>query len=206
MNYKLLGKLPNDTIEFFLKEIYNRKVQNKRYQWIGFDNYLHEKFMEIFSNTELSVSYDRINNKWFQKAFYSAPGYGWKIHKDGTQCKTALNISLSSNDSDWVRWYDEAYINNLAKIQLSENSGVYAGNTTGSSRNIEIEQYEDIPYIEEARPSIGDVYLVNTDVFHSFKCNGPLDRVIIQTKFKGYPDIETVYKSVSTNSFKNLIL
>ena len=44
---------------------------------------------------------------YVQKAFYSAPGSGFKIHRDGHCCNSALNIAISCNGSDWVRWYDD---------------------------------------------------------------------------------------------------
>lgn len=200
MLYKLLGKLPSDTIEFFLTEINKRKDLDKEYQWVPFDDFLNQKFMEIFENSELEIQYDPYKKIWIQKAFYSKPGHGWKIHKDGIQCKTAMNIALSCNDGDWVRWYDEDYINSLTNI--TTNTDIQG---LGNSRNIDINDYETIPFIHEIKTSPGDVYLVNTDVFHSFKCSGPKDRIIIQTKFKGYPPIDIVDNSLSNKSFTNLI-
>ena len=200
MLYKKLGKLPTETIDFFLKEINKRKDNDKGYQWVPFDNFLNKKFMEIFENEELKINYDPYKKMWIQKAFYSKPGHGWKIHKDGIQCKTALNIALSSNDGDWVRWYDEDYINSLRETTRNTNiQGI------GNSRNIDIDAYEDIPFIEERKTETGDVYLVNTDVFHSFKCSGPKDRIVIQTKFRDFPPIEVVDESLSKKSFRNLI-
>ncbi len=200
MLYKKLGKLPAETIDFFLKEIDKRKDNDKGYQWVPFDNFLNKKFMEIFENEELKVNYDPYKKMWIQKAFYSKPGHGWKIHKDGIQCKTALNIALSSNDGDWVRWYDEDYINSLR--ETTQNTNIQG---IGNSRNIDIDDYENIPFIEERKTETGDVYLVNTDVFHSFKCSGPKDRIVIQTKFRDFPPIEVVDESLSKKSFRNLI-
>jgi hypothetical protein len=200
-NYIHLGKLPQETINFFKQEIYNRKNPNRNYQWVEFDNYLNKKFREIWENDDLELSYDVENKKWIQKAFFVPPNDGWKIHKDGIACKTALNISLQSNESDWVRWYDEDYINSLAQVKLN----THAADNKGNSRNIDIDNYEEIPYIEEVSVNEGDVYLVNTDVYHSFKCNGPKDRIIVQTKFRYHPDIETVYESLKNKSFTNLI-
>lgn len=205
MNYFKLGKLPNDTIEFFKEEIYKRRDPNRNYQWVEFDNSLNQAFMEIFENKDLDVMWDPYNNKWIQKAFFSAPGHGFKIHKDGTRCRSALNIAIQANDLDWTRFYDDDYINSISKTELNLNSGKNAGNTVGSSRNVDIEEYEDIEYVDELKTETGDVYLINVDKFHSFKCNGPNDRIIIQTKFKGFPDFNTIYETLKKKSFKNLI-
>lgn len=205
MNYYFLGKLPQHVIDFYLEEIYKRRDPTRWYQWVQFDDYLHNEFMKMFTNTDLEVSFDPNSKTWIQKAFFSQPGHGFRIHKDGVRCKTALNIALQCNDDDWVRWYDEAYINALSETQLKLNSGVESGTRVGESRNVNIEDYENIEYIEQRKTSPGDVYLVNTDVFHSFKCNGEKDRVIIQTKFKGYPDIKTVKASLDKSSFNCLI-
>jgi hypothetical protein len=200
MNYLLLGKLPPDTISFFLSEILKRKRTMSEYQWIPFDKDLNAKFLEIFVNSDLEIQWDYRagNNRPIQKAFYSDPGHGFRIHKDGLQCKSALNIALSCNDNDWVRWYDEDYINSLSPVTT-------VSRRYSSSRNINIPEYESVEFIEERKTSVGDVYLVNTDVYHSFKCGGPLPRIILQTKFEGFPDFDTVRKALEKRSFSNLI-
>lgn len=205
MNYWYLGKLQQPVIDFFLEEIYKRRDPTRWYQWVQFDDFLNNEFMKIFDNRELEVSYDPNSKSWIQKAFFSQPGHGFRIHKDGVRCKTALNIALQCNDSDWVRWYDDKHINSLSKSVTSMTSGKVSGGTVGESRNVEIQEYENIEFIEERKTSTGDVYLVNTDVYHSFKCNGPKDRVIIQTKFKGYPNIQTVKEKLEKTSFNCFI-
>ena len=198
-HYRKLGKLPVDTIEFFKTEILKRKI-NRSFQWIQFDKYLNDKFFEIFCNAELKVQYDNINNRLVQKAFYSEPGHGVRIHKDGSRCRSALNIAISCNDTDWVRWYDENLINSLngdVKVTQSSNYGL--------SRNTDIVEYEEIPFIEELNNEIGDVYALDVDTYHSFKCNGPHPRIIIQTKFHGYPNFPTISESLTKSSFNNLI-
>jgi len=73
------------------------------------------------------------------------------------------------------------------------------------SRDVDIFDYEQVPFIEEQKNTVGDVYVVNTDVYHSFKCVGTVPRLVLQTKFEGYPDFETVRKSLLKRSFSNLI-
>lgn len=200
MNYFLLGKLPEDTIKFFLDELLKRKIEGKKYQWIHFDSDLNRIFLELFENNELKIQWNREKdvNRPIQKAFYSEPGYGYKIHKDGLKCKSALNIALSCNDEDWVRWYDEEHINRLASVTVLNKVGM-------TSRDIDINDYESIDFVEEAKTSVGDVYIVNTDVYHSFKCIGDKPRVILQTKFENFPDFDTIKKSLEKSSFKNII-
>lgn len=199
--YKKLGKLPKDTVEFFKTELLKRKI-DKSYQWIQFDKYLNDKFAEIFCNIELKVQYDDINSRLVQKAFYSEPGHGFRIHKDGSRCRSALNIAISCNETDWVRWYDESVINNLSndvKVTQSSNSNY------GLSRNTDMVEYENIPFIEELHNEIGDVYTLDVDTYHSFKCNGPHPRIIIQTKFDRFPNFSMISDSLSKNSFNNII-
>ena len=198
MKYKKLGKLPPDTIEFFKHELLKRKFDGN-YQWIWFDEFLNTEFTKIFSNTELKVQYDFTNNRFVQKAFYIEPGHGVNIHKDGIQCRSALNIAVSCNDTDWVRWYDEDLINSLqANITTTKYD-------LGYSRNCSIHEYEKIPFTEELHTEVGDVYTLDVDTFHSFKCVGSEPRIIIQTKFTDYPTFETIAKSLDKNSFANIL-
>lgn len=196
MLYKKIGTLPQDILDEFKEEILERKDPSKGYQWIEFDNYLNGKFYEIWENEKLDVR--QWEDKWIQKAFYSPPQEGWKVHKDGINCKTALNIAIQCNDTDWVRWYDEDYINTQANVISAKAQGI------GNSRNIDIENYEELEYVKQIIPKEGDVYLVNTDVFHSFKCGGPKDRIIVQTKFEGNPKINDVAELLQESSFVTL--
>ena len=199
MLYKKLGKLDKDFITVLTSMIMFNRDESLGYQWIEFDKHINEFFMQEYIG-DLKIAYDLKNDKWIQKAFYSPPSSGWKIHKDGIDCNCALNIALQCNDTDWVRWYDEEYINNLAETKLNTRS---AG-SKGNSRNVAIEAYEDVEYIDELVVEPGDVYLVNTNVFHSFKCGGPQDRVIAQTKLRFNPSIEEAYKILKEKSFKSL--
>jgi hypothetical protein len=200
MNYKLLGSMPDDIIQFFYNELIKRKKHGIPYQWIHFDTVLNDRFLEIFENTELKIQWNHQLKpaQPIQKAFYSDPGHGFRIHKDGLRCKSALNIAISCNDDDWVRWYDTEYIDSIGSMTT-------VNKLTAKSRNIDIMDYESIPFIEERRNKIGDVYIVNTDVYHSFKCNGPNPRIIIQTKFENFPDFNTLRESLGESSFCNLI-
>jgi hypothetical protein len=198
MKYRKLGKLPIETIDFFLVEILKRKKPNSPYQWIHFDEYLNDEFLKIFINTELKIQWDENKTKPIQKAFYSDPGHGFRIHKDGFQCNSALNVTVSCNPGDWVRWYDEQYINSISKIDYS--------NKFGKSRNTNILDYENIPCVEELHTEVGDVYVLDVNTYHSFKCIGDNPRIILQTKFEGFPVLDTIDKSLTKNSFSNLIL
>jgi hypothetical protein len=197
MKYKKLGKLPSDTIEFFKRELLKRKI-DENYQWIWFDEFLNTEFARIFSNTELKVQYDPTKNRFVQKAFYSNPGYGVRIHKDGIQCRSALNIAISCNSTDWVRWYDDDLINSL-------DNNITSAYNLGYSRNCNTREYEKIPFTEELHTEVGDVYTLDVDTFHSFKCLGSEPRIVIQTKFTNYPTFERISESLGKNSFGNLI-
>lgn len=194
MHYTYLGKLPDDTIKFFKEELLKLKIDEK-YQYIHFNNFLYEHFLKIFNNTNLSVR--KYQGRLIQKGFYTEPGYASVIHKDGIDCKAALNVSLSSNDTDWVRWYDDETINKIANTQIVHERNVL-------SRDTGIFYYDEIPYIDEYKPKTGDVYVINTDIYHGFKCSGPDTRLIVQTKFTGNPNFESLSISLKEKSFINL--
>ena len=201
-HYHKLGKLPKETIDFFLAEILKRKVHDVPYQWILFDKFLNEEFLKIFTNSELEIQWNKGRIHPIQKVFYSEPNYGFRIHKDGLYCKSAMNIVLSCNDNDWVRWYDEDYINRIASVKTNTN---IINSNYGNSRDVNIGEYESVKFIEELRNEVGDVYVLDVDTFHSFKCIGTSPRIILQTKFTGFPNYETLKQSLMCSSFSNLI-
>lgn len=194
-NYYKIGKLPDTVVNDFKLEIEKLKTNNN-YQWIKFNNRMHKLFSEIFSNDILKIQ-TKDNGENVQKVFYSMPGHGFRIHKDGARCKSALNIAISSNTSDWVRWYDEELIKNISKCTLVNSER----NNYGLSRNTDIHKYDIIPFEDELRVESGDIYILNVDKFHSFKCNGPNPRIIMQTKFENFPSLEELNNRISVNNF-----
>ena len=206
-NYKKLGKLPKETIDFFREEILKLKDPKKsKNQWIWLTYNLNYEFLKIFENYNLYVrlvangvgEIAHKKNYYNQKAFYTPAGSKFLIHKDGINDKAALNIALDCNDDDWVRWYKDEDVYKFgdvpARIELNHSRNAHA-----------IKDFENFPYTEELRTEVGDVYVVNTDVFHSYVCSGPKDRIILQTKFEGNPSFQELCDSLSKNSFKNLI-
>lgn len=202
MKYKKLGKLPTEIIEYFKYEILLRKIPNNNYQWIHFDKELNDAFSNIFVNQELKIQYDPEMTRYVQKAFYSSPNHGCGIHRDGFQCNSALNIVISCNPDDWVRWYDHDYIDKISSITIKD---VNFSNNKGRSRDVNILNYENIPFTDELRTEVGDVYVLDVDTYHSFKCNGIEPRIIIQTKFSNYPTLSTILESLELTSFSNII-
>lgn len=198
MRYKKLGKLPPETVEFFKHELLARRVTGIPYQWIQFDSHLNGEFAKIFANQELEIQYDPGKDRLVQKAFYSEPGHGFRIHRDGLRCRGALNIAISCNPDDWVRWYDDRLIDSMATTTKLDT-------INGKSRDVEIANYESVEYTHELRNQPGDVYALDVDSYHSFKCNGPLPRIIIQTKFQGFPHFKTILESLERTSFVNLL-
>lgn len=196
MNYYKIGKLPENIVSIFKSEIEALKA-HENYQWIKFNDKMRHLFSEIFCNNNLAIQ-KKENGEFVQKVFYSPPGQGFRIHKDGIWCKSALNIAISANSSDWVRWYNEEFIKKLSRCVAVNNEW----NNYGASRNTEIYQYDEIPFEDELRIETGDIYILNVDKFHSFKCNGPNTRIVMQTKFEGFPTVEELYKKISINNFK----
>jgi hypothetical protein len=205
MSYKLLGKLPLETINFFKEEILKRRTLAS-YQWVHFDTYLHEKFMEIFDNAELVVAYEYTKSRVVQKAVVADPGVGWRIHKDGITDKGALNIVISCNPTDWVRFYNDDFINlyclmNNIPIKIKKPQTP----TDSPSRDTDIFEYENVQHDTEIYHEVGDVYVVDTDTWHSFKCIGDTPMIVIQTKFEGNPTFKELNDKLSIESFRNLI-
>lgn len=199
MNYHILGNLPEKVIIEFKKEILNNQKVNKNYFWIQSNKKIENLFLSLFVNLPLEIQFNPETQKKVQKIFFSNPGYGFRIHKDGIKCKSALNISISSNDSDWVRWYSDDTIN-----ELENTANVTPKKKWGYSRDTSLINYETIPYEDELRIKTGTVYILNVDKFHSFKCNGPNPRIILQTKFSGYPNLDELYSKITPSIFKNL--
>jgi hypothetical protein len=164
------------------------------FQSLNFNTLIRLEFRKIFSNTILARQI-----KPSQKAFFTRPGYTAKIHKDGTDTNAALNIAISCNPTDWVRWYSKEQIDLLnIPPERSENSG-------GAFRRINLLPLDNVSYSGQHLVSIGDVYLVNTNEWHSFKCSGDQDRIIIQTKFASNPTIEQLIPMLTESSFYNII-
>jgi hypothetical protein len=200
-NYYRLGKLPLDDIDFLKTEILKTVNLEKQFQWVQLSTTVLDYFDYLFENDRLKIQCYSINGelKRVQKAFYSETGNGFRIHKDGLMCKSAMNIAISCNSEDWVRWYDDDYINSLNPEKRILNQ------EEKKSRDIEIMDYETVPFIQEVHNEEGDVYIVNTDVYHSYKCLGPKPRIVLQTKFTDFPDIETAFRLLKSKSFKRLI-
>jgi hypothetical protein len=194
MNYYYLGKLPFSVVAHFENLLRPLANEQDPFQSINFNNLIRLEFRKIFSNSILTRQL-----KPSQKAFFTRPGYTAKIHKDGTDTNAALNIAISCNPTDWVRWHSQEQINSLnIPPEQSENSG-------GAFRRINLLPLDNIDYIEQQSVSIGDVYLVNTNVWHSFKCSGDRDRIIIQTKFASNPTIDQLVPMLTESSFYNII-
>jgi hypothetical protein len=198
MYYKLLGKLPEHIISELSEMIVSQKKNIKGFQRIEFTEEIYDYLADLFVNTELKLQRTKDKSRWVQKAFYSDIGYTYPIHKDGLRCMSALNIAVSSNQGDWVRWYRDEEILSRADLKvISQN--------IGNTRNSTIEDIESVPFVEEFFPTTGDVYVLNVDAFHTWKCYGPDPRIIIQTKFEGFPNFDYIEKSLSAQSFKHLI-
>lgn len=197
--YKILGTLPDEVITTFITMLMKKfdSKTDSRFQRLEFDDSIHQYFMSIFENTDLKVQKNTTSTAWIQKAFYSGQPMIYPIHRDGVKCMSALNIALQTNSNDWIRWYDSELINNITTLPAIESITPRGFKT----RNSNISDRESVPFLEEFRPTIGTVYALNVDQFHTWKCSGPGPRMILQTKFEGFPDLETIYTSLKDRSF-----
>lgn len=200
MNYKKLGRIPASLLHRLQAEA---RLQVKPISLIQ---------IAFLSNDTVQELYQELFPKEFQtegielqhsKIFITLPGGSHVIHKDGIDKKCALNIAIDCNDSDWVRWYDrDALLEAGGKEDLYK--GEYTNGRTAYSRNIYLENYREAEFIEEAKHTPGDVYLVNTDVYHSYCNNGTVPRIVLQTKFSVNPSIDDVYQRIQEVGLLNL--
>jgi hypothetical protein len=197
LNYVHLGRLSLDLVEQFKTRI-QPKITTENYQWVHFDEDDTAFYKSVLNHP--ATEFLKPN----QKAIVSAPGYGFRIHKDEPNVQCALNVVVQCNSTDWVRWYDEDYINSIAEVELIDSKN---NDKPLISRNIHIKKYGPIPFIDElSNQQPGDVYLVNTDKYHSFRAVGYNHRIVIQTKFTGYPSIGELATHLKNNIFSNYIL
>lgn len=199
MFYKILGKLPDDVIDNFRRAIMLRKKDIPGFQRIEFDDELTNYFLSMFINNDLIIQTSADNTRKIQKAFYSDSGVNYPIHKDGSECRSALNIAIDCNDTDWVRWYDNDLITSMVG-EPDARSG-----PRGISRNTTLVDNENISYLDQYVPKQGEVYILDVNTFHTWRSFGKSPRIIIQTKFRGFPDLETLDKKLSISSFNNFI-
>lgn len=198
-NYTVLGTLQPTVIEFLKAEIMNRRRDVPGFQRVEFDSDLLAYMQELFINKELKVQRTIDNTRQVQKAFYTTDGTIYPIHRDGLRCKSALNIAVECNDTDWVRWYNDDVISSLS------DAVSMIGANGAATRNTTIEDIESVPYVEQYVPKPGEVYVLDVETFHTWRCKGPKPRIILQTKFEGFPSYTDLKRSLQRASFANLV-
>lgn len=197
INYKFLGQIPVELLDDIKQEILNRVLEApKSYRIISLDPNVVKRFHallfpESFNNSSISVNHSKV--------FISPPGTGCRfIHKDGIDKRCALNVLVECNSEDWVRWYSDTEIAGRGgKITQPARAVVASRDITNISNPT------DIPFIQQVtaqRP--GDMYLINTDVFHFFRNQGSNYRLLIQTKFSPNPSIEEVDQHIQQIGLK----
>ncbi len=199
VHHKLLGTLSIEIIEKLKSMIlkYHNQATTK-FQRIEFDEEILN-YLKTIIITDMKVQ-KRIDGKYVQKVFYSDSEFVYPIHKDGIKCRSALNIVLECNDDDWTRWYDDDLILGQSELQsLKFTNGNSSRETSLSTHAI-----ENMQFVEEFRSKVGDVYLIDVDTFHTWKCSGPNPRIIIQTKFDGFPTFDQLCNKISFDNI-NLI-
>ena len=195
MFYKVLGRLPDTVIDHFRDLILSKKQDTVGFQRIEFDDELTDYFLSMFINRDLKIQESAAGDRKIQKAFYSDSGVNYPIHKDGSECRSALNIAIDCNDSDWVRWYDNDLITSMVGEPTAQTG------LRGTSRNTTLIDTDNIAFLEEYIPRRGEVYIVDVSTFHTWRAYGTSPRIIIQTKFKKFPDFNMLVETLSKSSF-----
>ena len=190
--HHLLGTLPEKTVEQLKIMILNLKDPNNhdKFQRIEFNEQLINYLKTIIiSDLEVQKNVDNMGTRWIQKAFFSSPDYVYPIHRDGLKCRSALNIIVDCNPDDWTRWYIDSAVDEQTKKMITiEKSNGISSRETDLPRDI----IETLEYDDQFHGKPGDVYLINVDSFHTWYCSGPNDRIVIQTKFRGYPTFDNL--------------
>jgi hypothetical protein len=200
LHHKLIGNLPIEIVEKLKSMIlkYHDDQTTKKFQRIEFDE-------EILNYLKTLIVSDMIVQKsidgkiHIQKVFYSESGFVYPIHKDGVKCRSALNIVLQCNDDDWTRWYDDTTVLSETETQTKFSTSGFSSRDTSLSVNV----IENLKFVEEFKSKVGDVYLIDVDTFHTWKCSGPNSRIVIQTKFAGFPTFDQLCHKIS---FDNIII
>lgn len=200
--FKKIGKLNNNIVNDLLTMILPFEDKyNNGFQRVEFNTEIYQYLKDIFVNKNLKVQQSYNKEFLVQKAFLSGVNYSFPIHKDGIQCKSALNIALQCNESDWIRWYSDKLINKLSSVELLQKDKKSTRNSTISKDLI-----PELKFLAELKVEPGDVYTLDVNTFHTWYCAGPKKRIIIQTKFEGFPDFKFITKLLSKESYSGLTL
>ena len=184
-HHHLLGTLSTEIVDRLKTMILDLKDPDNhdRFQRIEFDDQL-VNYLKTIVVSDLEVQKNIDGTRLIQRAFFSAPGYVYPIHRDGVRCRSALNIIVDCNPDDWTRWYGDSVIEEQTKNLITiEKSNIVTSRETDLSQDV----IKTLEYDEQFRGKPGDVYLIDVDSFHTWHCSGPGNRIVIQTKFQGFP-------------------
>lgn len=198
MHYTRFGKISQDMIDPIKDLVSNRSLSAYRDRDLDVmmlpKHITHGLYSAIFpkdfETDEVQICHSKV--------LITMPEGGWWIHKDGKDKNVAFNIVLQCNPEDWVRWYSEEEIEKLGLPVFRSNS------SQSSSRDVLYKNYENTPFELEIHNEPGDVYLVNTDKYHTFKNKGTQVRLVIQTKFKPNPTFEQVLTRINQTGLLNI--
>ena len=204
MNYKHLGRVPQELLERIKNTIMNDPIYGSPvYKIIYLDPDTIKYFVNLIFPKNFQTAELKIHNI---KVFVTPPEHlstngqlGCKyIHKDGVDKKCALNLVIDCNPEDWVRWYSDEEIFTNQKGQMKAMFNPPALNVALHSRDVlNISDIEPVPHEQElTEQQPGDFYLINTDVFHFFRNRGKKFRLIVQTKFAPNPSIYDLDKRI----------
>lgn len=197
-HFKKIGKFDKQILAN-LKSIVNRFPEKKSPALWNYFPEIEHYLTFILGDQKLKISRNEKDLASI-KLFVSDPDDGMGLHKDGLKNKTAMNICVDANPDDWIRWYDDDVENSYEKEIAKRFDGKIL-----ASRNLLCDDWKNLDrHIAEYSPEPGELYLVNTDVYHSFYCSGPNKRRVIQIKFEGWPDIDTVEKNLILTNIKGL--
>lgn len=196
MHYKILGYLDDQQLSALRSQLDRHSVDWPEYKTWDFFTDLELDIKSLFGDQPLDLQRGPTGRPSV-KLFRTSPGQNAPIHKDGMRARSAVNICVDSNPTDWIRWWADSIEDQFAKKVVDWQGA------ERQSRNLDVASVVDLGFwIDQFRPLPGCVYAINTDVYHSYYCGGPGTRRVIQTKFQGWPYIDQLLDQLDPSKFK----
>lgn len=198
MYYKILGTLTSEQLEELRSQVDKTQTQWAQHCLWDYTPELEPLVSQLIGDQPCEIL-RVLEGRASVKLFYTRKFSSSPIHKDGLRARSALNICVDSNPGDWVRWWSDDL---LTRPDVSEDTLTF-GQGQRHSRNLRTPLVSTVEgWQAEYRPQPGEVYVINTDAYHTYYCAGPHPRRVIQTKFEGWPTYDQLLDQLDPSQFR----